>query len=100
MDVKIPGGCGVSLGATRNELGGSEYYDRFGCIGLNVPKVNTEEVIPLYRALSTAIQEELLASAHGIYGGAFRGSPRLSGGGWLLGLNGQPDGACGRRPDQ
>jgi phosphoribosylformylglycinamidine synthase len=69
MDVKIPGDAVYVLGATRNELGGSEYYDRFGCIGLNVPKVNTEEVIPLYRALSTAIQEELLASAHGIYRG-------------------------------
>ncbi len=69
MDVKIPGDVVYVLGVTRNELGGSEYYDRFGCIGLNVPKVNTEDVIPLYRALSTAIQEEWVASAHGIYRG-------------------------------
>ena len=69
MDVKIPGDVVYVLGVTRNELGGSEYYDRFGCIGLNVPKVNTEDVIPLYRALSTAIQQEWVASAHGIYRG-------------------------------
>jgi phosphoribosylformylglycinamidine synthase II len=69
MDVKIPGDVVYVLGVTRNELGGSEYYDRFGCIGINVPNVDTEEVIPLYRALSTAIQEEWVASAHGIYRG-------------------------------
>jgi phosphoribosylformylglycinamidine synthase len=69
MDVKTPGDVVYILGVTRNELGGSEYYDRFGFIGLNVPHVNPEEVIPLYHALSTAIQEELIASAHGIYRG-------------------------------
>ena len=69
MDVKIPKDVVYILGITRNELGGSEYYDRFGYIGLNVPKVNPGEVIPLYQALSIAIQEELVASAHGIYRG-------------------------------
>ncbi|HPD60805.1 MAG TPA: AIR synthase-related protein, partial [Thermodesulfobacteriota bacterium] len=69
MDVKMPGDVVYILGVTRNELGGSEYYDRFGFIGLNVPRVNPEEVIPLYHALNTAIREELVASVHGIYRG-------------------------------
>ena len=57
------------LGATRNELGGSEYYDHFGYVGLNVPQVFPEEFLPLYRALSTAIESRLVASCHGIYSG-------------------------------
>ena len=69
MDAKIPGDLVYVLGITRNELGGSEYYDRFGYIGLNVPNVRHEEVIPLYRALSSAIQAETVASAHGVYRG-------------------------------
>ncbi len=69
MDAKFPGDLVYILGKTRNELGGSEYYDRFGYIGLNVPQVKTKEVIPLYQAMSKAIYEELVASAHGIYRG-------------------------------
>ena len=69
MDAKMPGDLVYILGITRNELGGSEYYDRFGSIGLNVPKVHAEEGISLYHALNKAIQEELVASAHGIYRG-------------------------------
>jgi phosphoribosylformylglycinamidine (FGAM) synthase-like enzyme len=69
MDAKIPGDLVYVLGITRNELGGSEYYDQFGYTGLNVPKVHHEEVIPLYQALSRAIQAETVASAHGVYRG-------------------------------
>jgi phosphoribosylformylglycinamidine synthase len=69
MDAKIPGDLVYILGITRNELGGSEYYDQFGYIGLNVPKVRHEEVIPLYKALSKAIEAETVASAHGVYRG-------------------------------
>jgi len=69
LDAKIPGDVVYVLGMTRNELGGSAYYDRFGYIGLNVPKVNHEEAIPLYQALSRAVQAELVASLHGVYRG-------------------------------
>ena len=69
MDAKFPGDLIYVLGVTRNELGGSEYYEHFGYVGLNVPRVKVEEVIPLYRALNLAIREELLASVHGIYRG-------------------------------
>ncbi len=69
MDAKIPGDLLFVLGLTRNELAGSEYYDLYGYTGLNVPQVNLEEVLPLYRALEDAIGAELVASAHGIYRG-------------------------------
>jgi phosphoribosylformylglycinamidine synthase subunit PurSL len=69
MDSKMAGDLVYILGMTRNELGGSEYYEHFGYVGLNVPKVVPQTFIALYRALGYAIDEELVASAHGIYRG-------------------------------
>jgi phosphoribosylformylglycinamidine synthase len=69
MDAKMAGDRVYVVGLTRNELGGSEYYDRFGYIGLNVPQVKPGEVSALYRALAGAIKEELTASVHGVYRG-------------------------------
>jgi phosphoribosylformylglycinamidine (FGAM) synthase-like enzyme len=69
MDVKQPGHLVYILGNTRDELGGSEYYEMFGYTGVNVPMVNAKEVLPLYRALSKAINESIVASVHGIYRG-------------------------------
>jgi phosphoribosylformylglycinamidine synthase len=69
MDAKFVDDLVYVLGITRDELGGSEYYDMFGYVGLNVPQVNLREVIPLYEAVSKAIDEELVASVHGIYRG-------------------------------
>jgi phosphoribosylformylglycinamidine synthase subunit PurSL len=69
MDSKISQDLVYILGATRNELGASEYYAHLGYVGLNVPEVVPEKFIPLYRALGTAIDKEIVASAHGIYRG-------------------------------
>ncbi len=69
MDSKVPGDLIYVLGTTRNELGGSEYYAHFGQIGLNVPRVDTENFKTVYRALNQAIKHGLVASAHGIYRG-------------------------------
>jgi phosphoribosylformylglycinamidine synthase len=69
MEPKRAGDLLYILGPTRDELGGSEYYDRFGYTGLNVPQVRPVEHLPLYKALHTAIGEELCASVHGIYRG-------------------------------
>ena len=57
------------MGATRNELAGSEYYDLYGYTGLNVPQVKLEEALPLYQALEQSTRAEILASVHGIYRG-------------------------------
>jgi len=69
MDSKIPGDLVYILGTTRDELGGSEYYEHFGFTGVKVPRVNPAELRNLYRALSQAIDDELVASAHGLYRG-------------------------------
>jgi phosphoribosylformylglycinamidine synthase subunit PurSL len=69
MDPKAAGDLVYVLGATRNELGGSEYYDHFGYVGLNVPLVFPDQFLPMYRALSMAIDNRLVASCHGIYSG-------------------------------
>jgi len=69
MDAKLPGDQVYVLGMTENELGGSEYYDTLGYVGLNVPKVDPGAVMPIYRVLAKAIRRRLVASAHGVYRG-------------------------------
>jgi len=69
MDSKIPGDMVYILGVTDNELGGSEYYEHLGYVGLHVPKIKPEPFKKLYRALAQAISKKLVASAHGIYRG-------------------------------
>ena len=69
MDCKSAGDLVYVLGETRNELGASEYYEHFGYGGLRVPRVQPEPSMKLYQALNGAIQEELVASCHGIYRG-------------------------------
>ncbi len=54
------------LGKTREEMGGSAFYRLFGGIGNKPPKVRPEEHVPLYRALTTAISEGLVESAHDV----------------------------------
>ncbi len=69
MDAKAAGDLVYILGITCNELGGSEYYDHLGYIGLNAPKVDPETILPLYRAVHQAIAQGRVASCHGIYRG-------------------------------
>ncbi|MDM8537385.1 phosphoribosylformylglycinamidine synthase subunit PurS [Desulfobacterales bacterium HSG17] len=69
MDAKIPGDMIYILGLTRNEMGASEYYEHMGYTGINVPQVRTAEFIPVYKGLQKAIEQGLVASAHGIYRG-------------------------------
>lgn len=69
MDFKMPGDLIYVLGETRNELGGSEYYEHLGYVGRKVPEVRPEAFLPLYRKLSEAVSQGLVASARGIYRG-------------------------------
>jgi len=66
MDAKIPGDLVYVLGETKDELGGSEYYQMMNEVGLHVPRINSEEVWPLYLALHHAIDQELVSSVHAI----------------------------------
>ncbi len=69
MDPKASGDLVYVVGETKNELGGSEYYDLFGYTGKNVPVVDPDKFIPCYRALSEAMAKGLCASVHGVYRG-------------------------------
>ncbi len=69
LEPKQAGDLLYILGVTRDELGGSEYYEQFGLVGRNVPTVEPHQVLPLYRDLAGAIGAGEVASAHGIYRG-------------------------------
>jgi phosphoribosylformylglycinamidine synthase len=66
MDAKIPGDLVYVLGETRNELGGGEYYQMMGEVGLHVPEVDAKALWPLYLSLHRAIQQGFISSAHAV----------------------------------
>jgi phosphoribosylformylglycinamidine synthase len=68
-EPQIAGDLLYVLGVTRDELGGSEYYDLLGYTGLNVPRLDPDAVKPLYEALEGAVAGGMMASCHGIYRG-------------------------------
>ena len=69
LEWKRPGDLIYLVGDTRPELGGSEFYEMLGYVGLSVPQVNPEAFLAYYRLLEEAGHRELLASAHGLYRG-------------------------------
>jgi phosphoribosylformylglycinamidine synthase len=69
LDFKCPGDLVYVLGRTKDELGASEYYDRLGYTGLNVPTLDPSVLIYMYRDLHKAVCRGLAASVHGIYRG-------------------------------
>jgi len=66
MDAKCPGDLVYVLGETKNELGGGEYYQLMGAVGLHVPKVNVKELWPLYLSLHNGIRQGIISSAHAV----------------------------------
>jgi phosphoribosylformylglycinamidine synthase len=68
-DLKMAGDLLYLLGETRDELGGSEYYELMGYLGLQVPRFQGEREMAHYRALQEAITAGLVAAAHGVYRG-------------------------------
>ncbi len=86
MEAKQAGDQVYLVGLTRDELGASEYYEHLGYIGLNVPRVDPEAFLPVYRALQTAIARSLTASVRGIYRGGLAVHAALVAMGGGLGL--------------
>jgi len=64
MDAKSPSDLVYVLGMTKCELGGSQYFAMHGAVGNSVPKVNAQEALKLYDALSSAIENGLVRSCH------------------------------------
>jgi phosphoribosylformylglycinamidine synthase II len=69
LDWKNPGDLIYLLGETRPQLGGSEFYELMGYVGLSVPEARPQDFLPYYRLIEQAGREELLASCHGVYRG-------------------------------
>ena len=70
-DFKSPGDLIYLLGETKNELAGTYYETVTGSIQEDVPKVELQKALPLYRALHAAMEEKLVASCHDISDGGF-----------------------------
>ncbi len=64
IDAKQAGDLVYVLGETRNECGGSAFYELGEATGANVPKVNAKKFRELYSALSKAIALGLVQSCH------------------------------------
>ncbi|MFW5798573.1 MAG: phosphoribosylformylglycinamidine synthase subunit PurL, partial [Planctomycetota bacterium] len=64
MDLKTPGNLLVAVGATKDELGASEYYAARGAIGNNVPKLNPKGALTVLQAVESAIRKRLVRSCH------------------------------------
>lgn len=64
MYAKKAGNLIYIVGNTRDELGGSHYYDLYNAIGNNVPKVYFNEAKKTFMALSKATDKGLVQSMH------------------------------------
>jgi phosphoribosylformylglycinamidine synthase len=69
MDVKQPGDVVYLLGATADELGGSEYLALKCAIGAGVPKVDAKDAYSRYLAYHKAVNAGLVASCHDLSDG-------------------------------
>jgi phosphoribosylformylglycinamidine synthase len=87
MESKVAGDLIYIIGETRDELGGSEYYEHLGYVGANVPQVFTEHFKYTYQSLQNAIEQEQVASCHGVYRGGLAVHLALMAMGGMLGLN-------------
>ncbi|MDD5561022.1 MAG: phosphoribosylformylglycinamidine synthase subunit PurL [Candidatus Omnitrophica bacterium] len=64
MYAKEPGNLVYIAGKTRDELGGSHYYDLYNAIGNQVPKLKYRESKRTFTALSKAAEKGLVESMH------------------------------------
>jgi phosphoribosylformylglycinamidine synthase len=64
MYAKEPGDLIYVVGHTRDELGGSHYYDLSGFVGNAVPKVKPKEANLNFKAISEASSRRLIKAMH------------------------------------
>jgi len=64
MYAKEPGDLIYIVGETREELGGSHYFDLFGAVGNAVPKVNIKQAMKNFNALSRVTDLGLVRAMH------------------------------------
>ncbi|MFC1692344.1 phosphoribosylformylglycinamidine synthase subunit PurL [Candidatus Latescibacterota bacterium] len=64
MDFKAPGNAVVIVGLTKDEMGGSHYWDINGFVGNSVPHVDIETSKKTMLALHRAMSRRLILSCH------------------------------------
>ena len=64
MDFKRAGNLIYVVGVTRDELGGSIYYDTQGALGSSVPQVDMKAGLRTFQALTKAARKGLIAAMH------------------------------------
>lgn len=64
MYAKQAGDLIYVVGTTRDELGGSHYYDLYGAVGNQAPKVYHQEAKKIFNALSKATDKGLIKAMH------------------------------------
>ncbi|MFA4993451.1 MAG: phosphoribosylformylglycinamidine synthase subunit PurL [Candidatus Omnitrophota bacterium] len=64
MYAKKEGDLIYIVGKTRDELGGSHYYDLYNAVGNQVPKVRYQESRKVFSALSKAAEKGLVEAMH------------------------------------
>ncbi|MDP2043897.1 MAG: AIR synthase-related protein, partial [Candidatus Omnitrophota bacterium] len=64
MYAKEAGNLIYIVGKTRDELGGSHYYDLYGAVGNHAPKVYHQEAKKIFTALSCATKKGLVRAMH------------------------------------
>jgi phosphoribosylformylglycinamidine synthase len=64
MDLKKAGNFIYTLGVTRDEMGGSHYYDFLNIKSGDVPKVNAQSAKKLYKRLNESINLNLVRACH------------------------------------
>ena len=87
LDLKFAGDLLYLLGETKEELGGSEYYEMLGYTGNSVPKVYAKENIKTYRALYRSIQSDLITSSISVSRGGLAVALAKTAMGGMLGID-------------
>ncbi len=64
MDLKRPGSLLAVVGLTRNELGGSHYFELHGALGNTVPGVDLQTARATMTALHAAMDDRLILACH------------------------------------
>ena len=64
IDAKNAGDCVYLLGQTFDELGGSEYFDLHGILGVHAPQVDGKSAKLRYQTIHQAIQNRIVQSCH------------------------------------
>ncbi|MCA9408805.1 MAG: phosphoribosylformylglycinamidine synthase subunit PurL [Candidatus Omnitrophica bacterium] len=66
MDFKSAGNLIYCVGLTKDELGGSIYYDLYNCLGKSVPVVDFPAAVKIFKKLHQAVQGGYIAAMHDV----------------------------------